>query len=1370
MALIFFFLATSFYASAQGSIQFTGTSMRPGDSCTVIVQKSSELYFKQKLVAGSDSLVRATFLNLSSGRWAVKVDATGYYYPSTKVVIVSAGPVNVTIRFNRITLANATDYYYEWTDDSSFAGHAQQSYINDPPQYRVLTDTIQVPDDFSSVNLLNQHGILLSNKEISWSREDAYRLYQSVRMIPSLAIANLELLTTANGLVKSIWQLAEGALPNDIQITVAAGVRIVRVSREAFVYATPLVAELDGVKGRFFSRRLYHAIVNYATDYGLDASAVETLAQQGFGIRFLNPGQELQTIMNENAGNFQSFSPFEKITILSMFAELPNGMHVQANLKYIVRRIAGQVNPIYPNAPAIAWTSKGVIEFMHSAFQGANYGAVQRLILHEKAHFLWAGLFSEQLKDDWATIGGWYKDPTVSSGWSTTNTTEFVSAYGHAHNPDEDMAESIAAYVTNPAILLSRSIRKFEFIRDRVMHGTRYISVIRQNMTFRVYNLYPDYNYPGKILGVKVNVTGSPDADKVVTIELRLNAIDSTRDGASSAYTRIFSPIGTFYDMRLSPVGGNRFLLRGQISISKFAKAGYWTVNQIMLTDDVGNHRYENNNTFGLKIFINNPGEDLVVPRYVDKTLKLSTGMGKYSHFTTDEDPNANSVPYVQGKFDIRERNGLSYIGLNFAYPTNIPNVNKELQFGVVGNDPKYLLRDSVDKDITHVTYRYPIPGYFPTGWYKVTQIFKRDEAQNNARATFMLDTTGYQVRVNETKHLRDSIYIATQYPDHIPPQLDLNAISIQATPTYPTAPDGETLFEMEFFAKDSSAFAGKEAGLMNGDYVLRDPQGKQFHYSMQGDLTKQFKMDFYYRIEDPEGTPGIWRKYKVSTLLPRGSAPGIWGVESISLVDRANNRKHFSFTEIVRFDIEEKDSLNKLFPRVEILDKKVNASNADSISMSIACKGAAGKLFRARFYSSMGGNSVVAEGVMSSDSIVLRKIRLSGVKDGILYATVFILDSSRTLLGIGKASYTKDVVMPKSAILKTNLSDFGKSNIDSLILSMRFSEQHGSYAVVLRQLSVAQGGLSDTDSLVIKGSARDSSVSLSGLSLRNFRDGLIQIRVTFLDSVGNPSLVSTIHVFKDTRDPILQLSRLSTSGRRSIFSLTADEYIRNMPTAASFQLTNGTIHTVVRRSGSRFELEVDRSCNDTLMLQLRPEAVFDTVGNPNAAVSMTVIDQIVPAMATIRRDPSGMLVSTAATGNQWFFEGVALQGAVTVEHRPQQLGRYMVRVTQDGCAGPESKPFLVNAKSSAYDLGGGQYVNAFPNPVVSRLKVFFRVDQQQMLTARLHDMTGRLIWKTKAIPSGAEIEMGRLSKGLYRLILADQQGRLVRSLTIQRQ
>lgn len=1682
---------SSMTAWSQGSIQFRGSSLRPGDSCTVTVQKSSLEYFQKRLVAGSDSAVTATFPNLSNGKWAVRVDATGYYYPSSKVVDVNGGAYVVELRFNRITLSNATDYYYEWSDDSSYMGHAQQSYINDPPQYRILSDTIRVPDDFSSVNLLNQHGILLSDREKPWSREDAYRLYRTVRMIPGLAIANLEMLTTVNSTVKSVWQLSETSLADDIQVTVSGGVRIVRVSREAFTYATPLVAELDGVKGRFFSKRLYQAVVNFATDYGRDAGAVASLAQQGFGIRFLDPGSELQTLMNENAGNFQSLSPFEKITILSMFAELPDGMQAQANLKYIVRRIAGQVNPVYPNAAAIAWTGKGVIEFMQSAFVGANYGTIQRLVLHEKAHFLWAGLFSQQLKDDWAAVGGWFRDPTAASGWATSNTTEFVSAYAHANNPDEDMAETIATYITNPTLLQSRSIRKFEFVRDRVMHGTRYVSMIRQNMTFRVYNLFPDYNYPGKILGVKVNVTGAPDADKVVTIELRLNAIDSSRDGASAAYTRIFSPIGTFYDMGLMPVGGNPFLLRGQITISRLAKAGYWTVNQIMLTDAVGNNRFENNNTFGLKIFINNPAEDLVVPRYVDRTLQLSKGMGRYSYFSTGEDPNGINCQFLQGRFDIREKNDLTYIGLNFAYPTDIPNVNKELQFGVMGNDPKYLRRDSIDNDITHVTYRYPIPEYFPTGWYKVTQMYMKDQAQNDARATFMLDTTGYQVRSNETKHLRDSILIVTQYPDHVPPQLDMNAITLRATPTNPVAPDGETLFEMEFFAKDSSAFTGREAGLMNGYYVLRDPQGKQFHMSMQQDLAKQFKTDFYYRLEDPEGTPGTWRKYKVSTLLPRGSAPGLWGVEAIGLFDRSNNMKHFNFVETVRFDIEETDSTNALFPRVEILGKKVNASNVDSVALSIACTGAKGRIYRARFYSSMGGNSIVTEGVMASDSVVLRNIPLSGVRDGILYATVFLLDTSRTLLGIGKASYTKDVVMPRSAILRTNLSDFGRSNIDSLVLGMRLPEANGGYAVVLRQLTVTQGGQPNADSIVLRGSSRDTAVSLTGLSLRSFRDGLIQVRVTFLDSVGNPSEVSTlvvtkdvvspmpaslrtnlkgygvrnldalslsmrlseskgryavvlrqltlaqsgtwptdslvlsgsardtaltfdalslrrfrdgliriqaifydsvgnpselstldvtrdvvaplpslikanlrgfgirnldslalsirhaetkgsyalvlrqqtlatpgplpsdsillsgdvsdtavtlsglslrnfrdglvqirlifidsvgnpselstlsvtrdivppatamlrtnlsgigrnlldslslgmrlpegngsyravigqftvtppgqpnpdslvlagasrdtsvtlsglairafrdgllrirvvfsdsvgnagpasaIDVYKDTRDPVLQLTKISASGRKAFFSLSSDEYIRNLPLASSFLVTNGTLRSVLRRSGASFELEVDRACNDSLALQLRAGEVFDTVGNPGLSVSITTVDAIVPPAATIRQEPSGLLMSGAPSGNQWYFEGTALSGATATELRPQQLGRYTLRVTVDGCTSPESKPFVVYAKSSAYDLGGGQYVNAFPNPVVSRLKVYYRVDNQPRLSARLHDMTGRLVWESKAFPSGDAIDMGRMPKGLYRLMLADSQGRLVRSLTIHRQ
>ena len=93
--------------------------------------------------------------------------------------------------------------------------------------------------------------------------------------------------------------------------------------------------------------------------------------------------------MSETAINFQDFEPWEKVEILTMMEEYPSGMHKQEGLTYLVRRIAGQQNPYYPLAPAIAWVGMETIEFMGSAFNATLLTYVHRLVLHEKAHFLW---------------------------------------------------------------------------------------------------------------------------------------------------------------------------------------------------------------------------------------------------------------------------------------------------------------------------------------------------------------------------------------------------------------------------------------------------------------------------------------------------------------------------------------------------------------------------------------------------------------------------------------------------------------------------------------------------------------------------------------------------------------------------------------------------------------------------------------------------------------------------------------------------------------------------------------------------------------------------------------------------------------------
>ena len=143
---------------------------------------------------------------------------------------------------------------------------------------------------------------------------------------------------------------------------------------------------------------------------------------------------------------------------------------------------------------------------MESAFKEKGLDSIHRLILHEKAHFLWDHLFDEQLRQDWIELGGWFENPDDKDGWSTTKQVEFVSAYAHGKNPNEDMAESISYYIVNPDKLRSRSPAKYEFIQNRVMHGTRYISKIREDLTFEVYNLYPDYMYPGRIIRIDIEV------------------------------------------------------------------------------------------------------------------------------------------------------------------------------------------------------------------------------------------------------------------------------------------------------------------------------------------------------------------------------------------------------------------------------------------------------------------------------------------------------------------------------------------------------------------------------------------------------------------------------------------------------------------------------------------------------------------------------------------------------------------------------------------------------------------------------------------------------------------------------------------------
>jgi hypothetical protein len=1316
---ILFFISTS-SLSAQSIVSGVIKGLKQGDTATIKIQKNAEIFFFKRvggIVNNAD--ISYSFPNLSIGKWALSIDAKGYLFPQAKVLDLNNNNVDVTITLTPSIQAN---FNYTWQDDSSFVGHAQQSYINDKVEINVLGKAEKVPDDFNAINALNEYGFLFSDDSAKWTSEDAYRLYQTLKKL------NFRKYSEGDSVkVKAKWLLTEKFIDRDIDFSTVNGIDIITISRAAFTYATPQVVTVDGVKGKFFSKRLYTALVYYYSDKGINKDRIAEIAKSRYGFEFLAPSAFLKTLMNETETNFQEFTSDEKIVILSMFEEFPDAMQRQAELKYMVRRVNGQSHPVYPTAPAIAWVTNNNIEWMEGAFISQDITYMQRLVLHEKAHFLWEYIFDKSTQDDWASLGGWFKDPTSGSGWSTTNTTEFVSAYAHLKNPNEDMAESIAFFITNPEAFRSRSIRKFEFVRDRIMKGTRYISVIRPDLTFQVYNLFPDYNYPGKIKRTKLEVIGGPNEDKKVVLEIELTVMNKAFDGADWASCRFTSSIGTIKDMGLRPVNSEKSILRGEMSLSKFAKSGYWIIPQMTIGDVNGNMRLENNSTYGVKCFVNNPLEDVTPPLYVQNSLKMDSVFVKVKDFGGGLAEGADTVNLqpsnaIKLSFNMIEKNTINPDGRVLArmyLPTfdstnksNIQPYSFDCQIGGRG-----ILNDKPDS-IKTAQFYFPVPDYFPSGYYSISYIDMQDIALNVRQLLLDKDTANknYFIApkfVNQ-RTIRDSIYMKTKYPDLKPPIIDLNDIKIQATPTNPTAPNGETLFEMWLWIKDESDFAGKASGFAHGYYTLRDPQGLERSISMQSDLG-----NLYYSIQ-PDSSIYGYKRYYFKTLLPAGSPPGLWGVSAININDHAQNKKYYSFVEFVRFDVDQSNVL-KVNPYVEILGKKVNSKNVDSVAVKIGCGSCKDQKYRLRMYSSMGGSSVVFEGKMTKDTITLTNLNLKGVNDGVLYATAFVLDSNSALIGTGRATYTKDVLPPKSSIIQSNISNLGKSNLDSLIIDMKVSELNCNYNIVFTQKSVVKTTTSSNssqnnfismstsiksfalgDSSVLSGKLTDSVFKLKNINISGFQDGIIEVKVVILDSLGNETNPIVTNIYKDTKDPLLSIKKSNITDLKALYTVESNEFLSNSLTKENMTINKGVIDSVKKVSNSLYNIFITRICNDTLNLSVKENALMDTVGNKNSLTSLSVVEKVIPeAPVTINLASCQGLTAVALTANAlnahtlvWYNSQSSGTASLTTAPVPSTstIGSNDFFVSQiktsTGCESAKSKlTFTVNAVPSTPSL-----------------------------------------------------------------------------------
>ena len=408
----------------------------------------------------------------------------------------------------------------------------------------------------------------------------------------------------------------------------------------------------------------------------------------------------------------------------------------------------------------------------------------------------------------------------------------------------------------------------------------------------------------------------------------------------------------------MSVVDGNPYLLRGEIVISKYSKTGYWTAGDIVVSDIQGNQRFEGRNDCVWNMYVNNPLEDLEAAKYVS---------GSLNYALSDTIVEGHKAQNLQVTFKVTDN-----IGLRDNQPVMIRLSRGENQYSW---DDQY---GSWNPETQIATIEFLITEYFPTADYHVELISIYDKAQTNTYVEF--SDSPYHEPIKK-------IHIVTPNPDTQAPEIDLNRITVYAEPTNKEAPDGETLVTINYYARDD------KSGLGTVGYYLKDPQGimhREYHYH------RNFHSLYF------DGDPTVWERYTIKCILPKGSAPGIWGLAQMDLSDKAWNGKTYNFVETLIFEPDDSNTDYVLFSEMR---------ENDMLSISLSSEVTSGYGFTYRVIHEESGMEIDGDvNPLETRSLYApsTQVDVSSLPDGKLVVIALIKNETNEVAAVRSTTLTK--------------------------------------------------------------------------------------------------------------------------------------------------------------------------------------------------------------------------------------------------------------------------------------------------------------------------------------------------------------------------
>lgn len=311
------------------------------------------------------------------------------------------------------------------------------------------------------------------NLDATWSEEQAEALLSTYNYIFQ------QTLYTTRNMTPTAWKISE-EIQDDVLIESVDNLKNITVSSD--VFSVEESSAQNTSEELLYNKRLLRVIAQHITEdwtnipliklllkNETDRYVIELVLKERYGLSLVRTDtpeiDRIRQKLHKYVGEISilQFTNQELIRLMSIYDKFPKGLHKIPKLKYLLCR----QRPPYAGS---AWIVADCVEYSKGTFQIKNQKEFQRIMIHEKAHFLWEYALNGKLRKAWSELGGWKKDSTKKFGWTKTkNRKEFVTDYAYSKNPNEDWAESVAYYLIHPNKLRLCSRAKYEFI-EQVMH------------------------------------------------------------------------------------------------------------------------------------------------------------------------------------------------------------------------------------------------------------------------------------------------------------------------------------------------------------------------------------------------------------------------------------------------------------------------------------------------------------------------------------------------------------------------------------------------------------------------------------------------------------------------------------------------------------------------------------------------------------------------------------------------------------------------------------------------------------------------------------------------------------------------------------